>query len=122
MDIFKLCNDCSYIPSADCINRFVEVKYNSDTSTILCQFLTQTTTPRSCTIKYGQCTQMLIYESEDNSTLNPISLKVDPAMLECYVVTASSNEITVLVEGQRLMRAGNFVQHNSKFLHSICTH
>ena len=39
---------------------------------------------------------------QKNSTLNTIALHVDPDRLECYVVTASSDEATIVVEGQRL--------------------
>ena len=80
-------------------------------STIVCQFMNQTNiSVKSCTVMYGQCGQMLAYASQGNSTVetsNYISLSVKADHFECYVVTASSDTVTVVVEGQR-MTAGTF--------------
>ena len=87
------------------MNQFVIIKYDSATSTIVCQFISQATTLKSCNVKYGQRNQnlMMDYTSlQKNSTLNTIALDVDPDRLECYVVIASSDEVTIAVEGQRL--------------------
>ena len=87
------------------MNQFVKVKYDSVASTILCQFISQATTSKSCSVEYGRCNQVLVYTSlQKNSTLNNIALDVDPDRLECYAVTASSDEVTIVVEGhvQRL--------------------
>ena len=89
--------------SAGCMNQLVMVKYDSATSAIICQFMSQTTTSKSCSIKYGHCNQMLVYTSlQKTSTLNTIVLDVDPDKLECYVVTAVSDEVTIIVEGRSL--------------------
>lgn len=76
---------------------------------IICQFLNESDVSlKSCTVQYGNCDGVLAYSSQGNSTLeatNYIALDVDPGRLGCYVVTASSDELTILVEG-RITNAG----------------
>ena len=90
--------------------------YNLTSSTIVCQFMNQTDrSVKTCTVLYGQCDQMLAYAYQGNSTVdtpNYIALNVDASYFECYVVTASSDTVTVVVEGQRRMTAG--IKFNNK--------
>ena len=65
---------------------------------------------KSCTVMYGQCGDVLAYTSQGNSTVetpNHIELSVDPGMLDCYSVTASSGTATAVVEGRR--EAGEYI-------------
>lgn len=88
-----------------CTNGFVNVQYNSTTSTVVCDFLDKMDTSiKTCSIKYGQCNpQFLNSTAEANSTLeapNYIVLYVTQGIIDCYVVKASSGGITILVDGR----------------------
>ena len=66
---------------------------------------------KSCIAKYGQCGEVLVYASQGNSTVenpNRIELNVDPGILDCYVVTASSDTATVVVNGTRVTTASEY--------------
>ena len=95
------------LSSSGCMNQFVQVEYDQGASKISCQFLNQTNTSRSCVVVYGQCNHMLVYKSQRNSTFNRISLNINSEVFECYAVTASSDTITVVIEGQISTNAGN---------------
>ena len=52
---------------------------------------------------YGRCGQELEQTAQGNSTVeapNTISLPVDSDRIDCYVVTASSGSLTVIVDSQ----------------------
>ena len=84
------------------MNQFVHIEYNSASSAIICKFLNQTDSLKSCTVLYGRHNQMPYRFAGKNSTLNSIKLEVDPNYLEYYYVTASSDGITVAVEELRI--------------------
>ena len=92
---------CLFIP-AGCTNGFVQVEYDKTASTITCQFLDETdTSVKLCTVMYGECGQELVQTTQGSSTVetpNNIVLSVDVDSLECYNVTASSDELTVIVK------------------------
>ena len=75
------------------------------TSAIVCKFLNEIDiSVKLCAVMYGRCGEVLAYTTQENSTLespNRIALRVDPGSLDCYVVTASSDTATVIVEGKR---------------------
>ena len=104
-------NECNYTPSSiGCVNQFVHVEYDSATSTIICQFRSQSNTFKSCTVTYGQCNQMLVHHTSQTgniTNIDTITLNVDSNKLECYVVTASIDDVTISVEGQRQKSPGN---------------
>ena len=77
------------------------------------------TSVKSCTIMYGQCGQMAAFTSQGNSTVetpNHIILNVDPGSLNCYVVMASSDTVTVIVEGRRMNTAGELIMYTKKVI------
>lgn len=101
---------------AECTNVFVRVEYESSQSRIICQFLNESDVSlKSCSVQYGNCdgsemSTVLSYFSQGNSTAeapNKIELDVNPKNLVCYAVTASSDSLSILVEG-RITSAGNF--------------
>ena len=82
-------------------------------SRIICQFLNESDKSlKSCTVQYGNCDETLAYTSQGNSTVeapNKTALSVDPGKLGCYVMTASSDTISILIEGRMTMTsASNF--------------
>ena len=81
----------------------MDVQYDSMTSAIICDFTDKLDmSVKSCSVKYGQSDQTLIYNAEANSTLerpNYITVKVDPKKFNYYSVTASNDNITIIVEG-----------------------
>ena len=107
-----------FSPFLGCINQFVKVEYSSLTSTIVCHFLSETdTSMKSCSIIYGQCGQMLGDIPQVNSTAeiaNSIVLNVDPDDVDCYIVIANNETVSVIVEG-KVMIAGMKVIDNFKF-------
>ena len=97
---------------AGCINRFVRVKYDEMSSTITCTFLNELDTSiKSCVVMYGHCGQKLNQTTRGNSTVedpNIISLPVNSNRIACFVVTANSGSLTVLVDSQaEIGRKGN---------------
>ena len=67
---------------------------------------------KSCTVMYGQCGRIPAFISQGNSTVetpNHIILNVDPGSLNCYVVMASSDTVTVIVEGRRMKTTSEFI-------------
>ena len=89
------------------MNQIVLVNYDSATSTVICQFMRQTNTSKSCIVTYGRCNQMMVFTSHKTSNRNSIEVSVDRDKLECYNVTAISDEATIIVEGQELINTGN---------------
>ena len=104
---------CLYYLTSGCTNQFVRVEFNTTTSTIICRFLNQTdTSVKSCAVMYGQCDQELVGSQQGKSTMeapNYIELRVDPAGsgLDCYVVTASSEVFSVMVEARSRKEPGS---------------
>ena len=89
------------------------MEHESSPSRITCQFLNESDTSlKSCTVQYGNYDETLAYISRGNSTVeapNKIALNVDPGRLGCYVVTASSDTISILIEGRiTMISAGKF--------------
>ena len=90
----------------ECINRFVDVQYNSVDSTISCTFLNQMDTSiKSCSITYGPCGQNRTQRVEERSSLalpNNVTLMITlhASGSYCYTVTASNDNFTIAVEGQ----------------------
>ena len=92
------------------MNQILQVEYNSATSAIVCIFLNPTNVSKSCAVMYGHCDGTLSYASEGKSTAeapNSIALNVDSDSLECYVVTASTDGVNIVVEGRESISAGN---------------
>lgn len=96
-----------------CTNAFVRVEYNSDISTIVCDFLNETDTSiKSCSL--GQCDQMLASIPGQNSSVedpNSISLNVVTEDSDCFLVAASSNGFRVTVEVRISVGTGKFRTH-----------
>ena len=98
---------------------FIRVEYESSQSRIICQFLNKSDVSlKSCSVQYGNCddsktSAVLPYSSHGNSTMeapNIIELIVDPERLACYLVTASSDSFSILIEGtSRMKSAGKFI-------------
>ena len=78
------------------------MEYDRAASKITCRFLDETdTSVKFCTVMYGECGQELVQTAQRSSTVetpNNIVLSVDANVLECYVVTASSDLLTVIVD------------------------
>ena len=100
------------------------MEYDSTISAIVCRFLDQTdTSVKSCTAKYGQCGEVLADTSQGNSTVevpNRIELSVDPGILDCYSVIASSSTATAVVEGKR--EAGEYIDDIEYYYKCFYTH
>ena len=105
---------------------FVRVEYESSQSRIICQFLNKSDVSlKSCSVRYGNCdgsktSAVLPYSSQGNSTVeapNIIELNVDPGRLACYLVTASSDSFSILIEGtSRMKSAGKFIPFFTMFV------
>ena len=105
---------------------FVRVEYESSQSRIICQFLNKSDVAlKSCSVLYGNCddsrtSAVLPYSSQGNSTVeapNKIELNLDPGRLVCYLVTASSDSFSILIEGtSRMKSAGKFIPFFTMFV------
>ena len=76
--------------------------------TITCTFENKLDiSPKSCSVKYGTCDEEM-YFAQGNTTDGPIILKLISSArdLNCYIVTASNDTLTVMVKG-------NLVTHRS---------
>ena len=88
-----------------CINKFVEVKYNSAVSTITCTFRETTVSSNVCFVNYGEC-QNLMFTSNGSTSIHNndiITLRLQLSGMDqvyCYVVTASNGVHTIVVEGE----------------------
>ena len=94
------------IQHLDGVNNFVDINFNSETTTIICTFLNQpvdTTKQCSFNITYGpNCDQQLgSYTSEGtgDSVSSPELPLLEDVSEYCFTVTARSNNVTVSVEG-----------------------
>ena len=100
----KLCDTVHVSYHADCINQFVEIQYNSATSTISCIFLRELdTSKKSCSIRYGVCNQESTEIAADNTTTSNVimlSLALTSSESQCYVATASNETHTVMFNGR----------------------
>ena len=93
---------------AGCTNSFIQLKFNSSTSTLYCIFLNDLENSRKkCSIIYGVCGQKLTetiedYSNSNNEDPNRISFSLThlPAGKYCYSATASSDITTVIVKGE----------------------
>ena len=87
--------------SIECTNRFVEVQYNSATSTISCVFLSELdTSEKSCSILYGVCDQEQTKMAVGNTTSSSVMLKVDVTGSYCYTLVARNGTYTIMVDGR----------------------
>ena len=96
-----------------CTNEFVRVEYDSDTSTITCNFLDETDTSVK-SVSLQQCDQVLATGPGQNSTReapNSITLSVATGDSDCYLVTASSTSFRITVEVTTSGGTGNFIIH-----------
>ena len=88
-----------------CTNEFLQLNFNSSTSTLHCLFLNERDEARKrCSIVYGRCGQELSRSAEGYSTteqLNRVSVDLTEFTegSHCYIVTAKTGSITVKVEG-----------------------
>ena len=87
----------------DCRNQFVKVEYIPETTTISCIFQnTSDLSPKSCSVKYGTCDQEM-YTIQGNTTdQSPftVMLELNSNPMNCYVVTASNDTLTLMVNGR----------------------
>lgn len=90
----------------ECTNQFVEVQYDSATSTISCVFLNELdTSEKSCSIRYGLCGQEQTEMPADNTTTSSVILNldltsIDTSRMYCYSITARNRTYTVIVDGR----------------------
>ena len=93
-----------------CTNEFVDVRYDSTTSTITCNFLDEADTSiKSCSLR--QCDEMLASGPEQNITVevsNFIELNGATENSNCYLVTASNSSFRITVEVRTSMNGGKF--------------
>ena len=88
------------------MNNFVDINFDSETTTIICTFLNQpmdTTKECSFNVTYGpDCGQLLgLYTSmgTGDSVSSPELPLIEDISEYCFTVTARSNNVTVSVEG-----------------------
>ena len=106
--IFK----CCILFCLDNTNNFVEITYNTATTTIVCEFLNQqgrTLSDKSCSIEYVQCRRQFTTPSERQNATNiyvdqPNTVQIKLTFVTsneeyCYNITASNSTVTVYVEG-----------------------
>ena len=90
----------------ECTNQFVEVQYDSATSTISCVFINELdTSEKSCSIWYGVCDQEQTEMAADNTTTSSVMLNLDLTntgsnLMYCYSITARNGTYTVIVDGR----------------------
>ena len=103
----------------DGINSYVDVNFDQDTRTIICEFLNQPLdSVKECiaNVTYGaNCGQKLDVYGMDGTgyivTTPPLDLPGNIAEF-CFTVTARSNNVTVAVEGSNALYI---------YLHIVCT-
>ena len=107
------------------MNNFVDIDFNSGTTTIICTFLNQPMdTIKQCSINitYGpNCGQQLgSYTSEGigDSVSSPELPLLEDVSEYCFTVTARSNNVTVSVEGT-LNLFSNIIGRK-KYNHGFC--
>jgi hypothetical protein len=97
---------CAHIYIIECTNQFVEIGYNSATSTITCVFLNELdTSEKSCSIRYGVCDQEKTEMATGNTTTGSVILDLDltntgSSSVYCYSVIARNRTHTVMVDGR----------------------
>ena len=80
----------------DCLNNFVEVKFDRSTSTIICMFLNRlNTAEKSCSVTYGVCqhgpTQTAMSNSTEGDTVSLVPRPI-PSFSMLHAVTLKSWE------------------------------
>ena len=94
----QVCFDAIY---AECNNQFVDIKYNSATSTITCTFLNSSdNSEKICSVEYGHNNKRMTIAANSTSNTVTLELSLDPSNGNYwFVVTASNGTHTVMVEG-----------------------
>ncbi len=98
-----------YLIILDCLNNFVQIKFDQSTSTALtitCIFPNEPATiEKKCDVSYSMCQQgpdqiNITRSNPTHDTTVSVTLELDSIQTFCYTITATSGNSTIEVEGK----------------------